>query len=154
MKNIIHIPVAIMLFSFTVGCNNDQKQRKMETQVSDYPPKTTTVISNDGTAIAYEKMGKGPGIIVVNGALSHRQSVKDLATLLSKDFTVIIYDRRGRGESGDTKPYSVEREIEDIEALVDDAGGSAYLFGSSSWRFTNHLMGLVLNRSLSWRRRK
>jgi alpha-beta hydrolase superfamily lysophospholipase len=110
MKNIIHIPVAIMLFSFTVGCNNDQKQRKMETQVRDNPTKTTTVISNDGTAIAYKKMGQGPSIIVVNGALSHRQSVKDLSAMLSKNFTVIVYDRRGRGESADTKPYAVERE--------------------------------------------
>lgn len=132
MRNIIHIPVAIMLLLFTAGCNNDQKKRKMETQVRDNPTKTTTVISKDGTAIAYEKMGKGPGIILVNGALSHRQSVKDLAARLSKNFAVIIYDRRGRGESGDTKPYAVEREIEDIEALIDEAGGSAYLFGSSS----------------------
>lgn len=93
-----------------------------------------TAISKDGTAIAYEKTGKGPSLILVNGALAHRKlyGEKDLAARLAKDFSVIFFDRRGRGESTDTKPYSVEREIEDIEALVNEAGGSAYLFGSSS----------------------
>jgi pimeloyl-ACP methyl ester carboxylesterase len=93
-----------------------------------------TVISKDGTAIAYEKTGKGPGIILVNGALAHREfyGEKELADRLSKNFTVIYYDRRGRGESTDTKPYSVEKEIEDIEALIDEAGGKVYLYGTSS----------------------
>lgn len=93
-----------------------------------------TAVSKDGTVIAYEKTGKGPSIILVNGALAHRKfyGEKDLATRLAKDFTVIFFDRRGRGESTDTKPYAVEREIEDIEALIDKAGGRAYLYGSSS----------------------
>lgn len=93
-----------------------------------------TTISKDGTAIVYDKTGNGPGIILVNGALAHRNlyGEKELAERLAKSFTVIYFDRRGRGESGDTKPYTVDREIEDIEALVTVAGGKANLFGSSS----------------------
>lgn len=93
-----------------------------------------TATSKDGTTIAYEKTGKGPCIILVNGALSHRNlyGEKELAALLAKNFTVIYYDRRGRGESTDTKPYSAAREIEDLEALVQEAGGKVYLYGSSS----------------------
>jgi pimeloyl-ACP methyl ester carboxylesterase len=133
MKKVIYIQIAVMLFFFAAGCNNDQKQSDMETQIKDEVAKTTTAISKDGTAIAYEKTGKGPSIILVNGALAHRKlfGEKDLAAMLAKKFTVIFYDRRGRGESADTKPYAVEREIEDIEALIDEAGGSAYLYGSS-----------------------
>jgi pimeloyl-ACP methyl ester carboxylesterase len=73
-------------------------------------------------------------LILVNGALAHRKfyGEKDLASRLAGNFTVIFYDRRGRGESRDTKPYSVEREIEDIEALLREVGGKAFLFGSSS----------------------
>lgn len=90
--------------------------------------------SKDGTVIAYEKTGHGPSIILVNGALGHRKffGEKDLAARLAKNFTVFFYDRRGRGESTDTKPYSVDREIEDIDALVRLAGGTAYLYGVSS----------------------
>ena len=93
-----------------------------------------TVFSKDSTAIAYEKSGKGPNLIIVNGALSYRRSkgVPELVNNLARDFTVISYDRRGRGESGDTKPYRPEKEIEDIEALIDEVGGSSYLFGVSS----------------------
>jgi pimeloyl-ACP methyl ester carboxylesterase len=91
--------------------------------------------SKDGTRIAFEKTGAGPGrVIIVSGALAHRASpgVKPLAAKLSEHFTVYTYDRRGRGESTDVQPYSVEREIEDIEAILNDAGGSAYLYGVSS----------------------
>jgi pimeloyl-ACP methyl ester carboxylesterase len=92
------------------------------------------VTSKDGTEIAYDKTGKGPAVIMVNGALAYRKFYggRNLSILLSKDFTFIDYDRRGRGESGDTKPYTVEREIEDIEALIAEVGGSAYLYGISS----------------------
>ncbi len=92
------------------------------------------VVSKDGTKIAYEKTGKGPPVIMVNGAMGYREFYggRELAARLSKDFTVYIYDRRGRGESTDTLPYAVEREIEDIEALIDEAGGFAYLYGISS----------------------
>lgn len=94
----------------------------------------STLISNDGTFIAYEKRGTGPAVILVDGALCHRAfgPARPLAKLLSEHFTVYAYDRRGRGESGDTRPYAVEREVEDIEALVKEAGGSAYLYGISS----------------------
>ncbi|HEY5823202.1 MAG TPA: alpha/beta hydrolase [Cyclobacteriaceae bacterium] len=134
MKTIIQIHIAIIILSFTSGCTNDQKQPNMETWEKSEATKTASVISKDGTTIAYEKTGNGPTIILVNGALSHRKlnGEKDLAVRLSKNFSVIFYDRRGRGESTDTKPYAVEREIEDIEALVDETGGSAYLYGASS----------------------
>lgn len=91
-----------------------------------------SVTSKDGTAIAYEQSGEGPVVILVAGALSGRSSGTRLAALLAPHFTVINYDRRGRGDSGDTQPYAVEREVEDIEALIDEAGGSAFVFGSSS----------------------
>jgi pimeloyl-ACP methyl ester carboxylesterase len=92
------------------------------------------VTSNDGTAIAYDKRGEGPAVILVDGALCYRSfgPMPRLAELLSPHFTVYNYDRRGRGDSGDTQPYALEREIEDIEALVEEAGGSAFVFGTSS----------------------
>jgi pimeloyl-ACP methyl ester carboxylesterase len=92
------------------------------------------VISKDGTRIAYDKVGKGPAVILVEGATGVRAtgSSAKIAGLLASRFTVYSYDRRGRGESTDTKPYAVRREIEDIEALIDVAGGSAYLYGKSS----------------------
>jgi pimeloyl-ACP methyl ester carboxylesterase len=91
-------------------------------------------ISKDGTQIAFDRVGEGPAVVLVDGALSSRAFglVGQLAGLLAPYLTVITYDRRGRGESGDTPPYAVEREIEDIEALVDEAGGSASLYGASS----------------------
>ena len=95
-------------------------------------PASSHVTSKDGTRIAYEKTGAGPALVIVAGALSDRSNATRLATLLSEHFTVLNYDRRGRGESTDTSPYAVEREVEDIEALIDAAGGSASLFGSSS----------------------
>jgi pimeloyl-ACP methyl ester carboxylesterase len=93
-----------------------------------------TVNSNDGTKIAYDKQGEGPALILVDGALCTRThgSKPELVNLLAPHFTVYSYDRRGRGDSGDTEPYAVEREIEDIEALIDDAGGKAHLYGHSS----------------------
>jgi len=96
--------------------------------------KSATIKSKDGTGIAFSKTGTGPAIIIVNGALSHRGIFDDkpLVSALSKNFTIYTYDRRGRGESADTKPYTVQREIEDIAALINDAGGSANVFGVSS----------------------
>ncbi|NIJ52995.1 alpha/beta fold hydrolase [Dyadobacter arcticus] len=91
-----------------------------------------TVISKDGTQIAYEKLGKGPAVVLIVGALASRSDHAKLVQLLSPDFTVYNYDRRGRGDSGDNRPYSVEREVEDIEALIDEAGGSANVYGISS----------------------
>jgi pimeloyl-ACP methyl ester carboxylesterase len=91
-----------------------------------------TVTSADGTAIAYDLRGQGPAVIVVDGAMSLRQSKAQLAELLAASFTVLSYDRRGRGDSGDTRPYGVAREVEDISALIDEVGGAAGLFGHSS----------------------
>ncbi len=90
------------------------------------------VTSEDGTKIAYEKTGKGPTVILVGGALASRLDHVKLAERLSENYTVYNFDRRGRGDSGDTKPYAVRREIEDIEALIDQAGGSAFVYGISS----------------------
>lgn len=92
------------------------------------------VPSKDGTRIAFTKGGQGPALVLVSGALSQRSLVGDtlLVPTLMEHYSVYTYDRRGRGESGDTKPYAVDREIEDIEALIDHAGGTAYLFGVSS----------------------
>lgn len=92
------------------------------------------VTSKDGTCIAYDRIGSGPAVILVDGALCYRAfgPAKPLAEELKDRFTVYIYDRRGRGESGDTLPYAIEREIEDLRALVEAAGGSVMLFGISS----------------------
>src|SRR6266498_33873 len=95
------------------------------------------VISKDGTLIAFDKLGKGPALILVGGTLEQRALDTDTAKLaalplLAQHFTIFHYDRRGRGDSTDTQPYAVEREIEDLEALIDEAGGSAFVFGISS----------------------
>jgi pimeloyl-ACP methyl ester carboxylesterase len=90
------------------------------------------VTSSDGTRIAFDKSGAGPALILVGGALSDRKGVAELAQLLAPQFTVYSYDRRGRGDSTDNQPYSVQREIEDLEALIDGAGGSALVYGKSS----------------------
>lgn len=95
------------------------------------------VLSTDGTTIAFDQFGQGPALILVGGALEQRAMDSDTAQLaahplLAQHFTVFHYDRRGRGESTDTQPYAVEREIEDIKALIALAGGSAYVSGISS----------------------
>lgn len=93
------------------------------------------VTSKDGTQIAFDKMGRGPALILVGGAFQYRAidpRTTQLASLLEKDFSVFHYDRRGRGDSSDTLPYAVDREIEDLEALINEAGGSANVFGMSS----------------------
>jgi len=92
----------------------------------------TTITSTDGTKIAYDAQGEGPAVILVDGALSTRQGKRELAKLLAPRFTVYGYDRRGRVDSGDTRPYAVAREIEDLETLIDEAGRSACLYGHSS----------------------
>lgn len=95
---------------------------------------TRHVVSADGTRIAYESSGSGPLLILVDGALCRRGfgPGAKFARLLEKDFTVYRYDRRGRGESGDTQPYDPAREVEDLAALIQHAGGSAILLGLSS----------------------
>jgi pimeloyl-ACP methyl ester carboxylesterase len=93
-----------------------------------------TLKSTDGTTIAYETSGEGPALILVDGAMCYRAAgpMRPLAALLSDAFTVYTYDRRGRGESGDTLPYAVTREVDDLRALVARAGGEAYVYGISS----------------------
>ena len=93
-----------------------------------------TVRSKDGTAIAYDRVGKGAPLILVGGAFSYRgwKGFVQLADLLADRYTVVSYDRRGRGGSGNAAPYAVEREFEDLEAIVEVAGGSAHVFGMSS----------------------
>jgi pimeloyl-ACP methyl ester carboxylesterase len=93
-----------------------------------------TVTSRDGTSIAFDRSGTGPALVLVDGAMCSRQFGPSEATAaaLSADFTVYRYDRRGRGDSTDTPPYQVAREVEDIDALVAEAGGSAFAYGISS----------------------
>jgi len=96
----------------------------------------STVTSKDGTIIAFDRSGQRLAIILVDGALTYRafdQGMPQLADLLAQRFTVFNYDRRGRGDSTDTQPYALEREIEDIEALINEACGSAFLYGISAW---------------------
>ena len=90
------------------------------------------VTSRDETKIAYERSGSGPPVVLIASALPDRGDAKLLARHLSQHFTVLNYDRRGRGSSGDTAPYQVAREVEDIDALIEAAGGSASALGSSS----------------------
>src|SRR5260221_11997268 len=89
-------------------------------------------MSKDGTRIAFEQSGAGPAIILVLGAFNDHATGAPLSRFLEPHFSVFNYDRRGRGNSGDTAPYAVEREIEDLEALITEAGGSADMFGYSS----------------------
>ena len=93
-----------------------------------------TVTSKDGTTIAYDQAGTGPLLVLVDGALNSRSFGLNgpLAPILADRFTVVTYDRRGRGDSGDTQPYAVQREIEDLAAVIDVVGGPAYVYGISS----------------------
>jgi len=90
--------------------------------------------SKDGTVIAFDRIGNGPPVILIDGALCYRSMGQSgqLAELLAQHFTVFTYDRRGRGGSGDTVPYAVEREVEDIATLLSEAGGAAFVWGMSS----------------------
>ena len=90
------------------------------------------VTSRDGTTIAYDRLGDGPPVVLVSGGSTDRTANAGLAAALATDFTVYNYDRRGRGDSGDTLPYAIEREVEDIAAVTEAAGGSASLYGTSS----------------------
>src|SRR5215211_8920903 len=91
-----------------------------------------TVTSRDGTTIAFDRLGDGPPVVLVCGGSTDRIANAPLAELLAGHFSVFNYDRRGRGDSGDTAPYAVEREVEDLEAVIDAAGGSAFVYGHSS----------------------
>src|ERR671910_1425907 len=105
-----------------------------EINLSSNETSVAKVRSRDGTTIAFDRTGDGPPLIFVGGAFQQRsgQGMAQLAALLAPRLTVYNHDRRGRGDSGDTPPYAVEREIEDLEALIAEAGGSAHLYGISS----------------------
>jgi pimeloyl-ACP methyl ester carboxylesterase len=100
------------------------------------------VISQDSTSIAFERTGEGPPLVLVMGAFNDRSTGAPLAGALSPRFTVYTYDRRGRGDSGDTLPYAIEREIEDLNAIIAEAGSSPAVFGYSS--------GAVLALKAAW----
>ena len=91
-------------------------------------------LSRDGTPIAFSRTGSGPALIFVDGAMCYREQGPSLAVAaqLAPHFTVFTYDRRGRGESGDAAAHSVEREVEDLDALIREAGGTAFVYGVSS----------------------
>ncbi|MFD7700246.1 alpha/beta fold hydrolase [Streptomyces caelestis] len=90
------------------------------------------IASRDGTPLAYESAGRGTAVVLVSGAMSTGGTVAPLAARLSEGFRAVVYDRRGRGDSGDTAPYAVEREVEDLAALIEAVGGEAALYGVSS----------------------
>ncbi|MDF2684041.1 MAG: alpha/beta hydrolase [Brevibacillus sp.] len=90
------------------------------------------VVSKDGTVIEFDRTGSGPPLILVLGAFNDRTTGAPLAKHLERNFTVINYDRRGKGASGDTMPYSIEKEIDDLNTLIEEAGGSPLVFGYSS----------------------
>src|SRR6266566_811598 len=119
---------AVQLCISTVLLSRDSERRRTETGRSPM----NTVISADGTAIAFDRFGAGPPVIMTVGAFNTRSTTEPLARALQERLTVLNYDRRGRGDSGDTAPYAVDREIEDIAALIGRAGGSASVFGYSS----------------------
>ena len=122
---------ALAATAILAACGDDDREPRRDARKPDGPG---VVTSRDGTRIAYDRLGQGPAVIQVAGALGYRAHpiMAGLASALATHFTVFNYDRRGRGDSGDTPPYSVDREIEDIEALIQEAGGSAYLYGLSS----------------------
>ena len=91
-----------------------------------------TVTARDGTAIAFDRLGEGPPVVLVSGGSTDRMANAGLAAELAGDHAVFNYDRRGRGDSGDTLPYAIEREVEDIAAVIAEAGGAANLYGTSS----------------------
>ena len=90
------------------------------------------VVSADGTPIAFERSGAGPALVLVVGAFCDRTTTVGLAPLLADRFTVFEYDRRGRGDSGDTMPYAIEREVENLAAVIGASGASAFVYGHSS----------------------
>jgi pimeloyl-ACP methyl ester carboxylesterase len=90
------------------------------------------VVSKDGTTIAYQKSGDGPPIVLLNGGFRDHTIFDEFVPELAPRCTTYVYDRRGRGESGDAPEYAVEREIEDLEAVIGEAGGEAVVFGGSS----------------------
>jgi pimeloyl-ACP methyl ester carboxylesterase len=113
--------IAVCFDQTGVSCRTKEESNPME-----------TVTSNDSTTIAFDRLGDGPPVIVVGGQLCDRALTRPTAEELAKRFTVFNYDRRGRGDSGDTAPYALEREVEDIGALIAEAGRTASVYAHSS----------------------
>jgi pimeloyl-ACP methyl ester carboxylesterase len=113
--------IAVCFEQTGVSCRTKEESNPME-----------TVTSNDSTTIAFDRLGDGPPVIVVGGQLCDRALTRPTAEELAKRFTVFNYDRRGRGDSGDTAPYALEREVEDIGALIAEAGRTASVYAHSS----------------------
>jgi pimeloyl-ACP methyl ester carboxylesterase len=128
--------ILLALVATITACATERPSRGDTASVDTRPERggMARVVSRDGTQIGLTKVGNGPALVIVSGALSHRALNRDTLLLrkLMEQYSVYTYDRRGRGESSDTKPYAVDREMEDIEALIDHAGGKAYLYGVSS----------------------
>jgi pimeloyl-ACP methyl ester carboxylesterase len=113
---------------------NDHAPRTQVHPPAPSPAGAATTVSRDGTPIAYDRLGLGPAVVIVDGTFGSRSfgpNVK-LPAKLAAHHTVFHYDRRGRGDSGDTRPYAVAREVEDLEAVIDAAGGQACVYGISS----------------------
>jgi pimeloyl-ACP methyl ester carboxylesterase len=91
-----------------------------------------TTTAPDGTTLAYDRVGRGPAVVFVPGVFNLRDTCAPIAARLAEDFTCFTYDRRARGDSGNTQPYAVDREVEDLQAVIDVAGGRATVFGFSS----------------------
>ena len=119
--------MAIATLTPAAGCKQEPSMQPLTATEG-----TQFATSADGTRIAYERLGSGPAIVLVGGLLSDRKGGAPLAQSLADRFTVYTFDRRGRGESGDTSPYSVAKEVEDIAALIKAAGGKVTLYGHSS----------------------
>ena len=127
--------IVLVLMAFTTAYTVHAQPSRSKTSLAKktHVREMDQVRSKDGTRIAFSKEGQGPALVLVSGALSHRAMIDTaLVKKLAEHFTVYTYDRRGRGESGDTKPYAVDREIEDLESVIDHAGGKALIFGVSS----------------------
>jgi pimeloyl-ACP methyl ester carboxylesterase len=120
---------AIVLFTIPLFLILRKREKTMQSL-----GENQVAISRDGTRIALTKVGSGPSVVLVDGAFCYRElgPAPELAPLLAEHFTVFVYDRRGRGESGDNPPFAVEREIDDLRAVVDEAGGTADVVGISS----------------------
>ena len=128
--------VLLAVAASVAACATEQTSRgdTVSVNAGDEKGAMARLTSKDGSQIGFTKVGNGPALVIVSGALAHRELNGDTALVrkLMDHFSVYTYDRRGRGESSDTKPYAVDREIEDIEALIDHAGGKAYVYGVSS----------------------
>jgi pimeloyl-ACP methyl ester carboxylesterase len=128
--------ILLTLVATTTACATEGTSRgdTISVDPKDASGATARVVSKDGSQIGFTRVGNGPALVIVSGALAHRALNGDTALVrkLADHFSVYTYDRRGRGESSDTKPYAVDREIEDLEALIDHAGGKAYVYGVSS----------------------